>query len=103
MLNNTRGIIATYLGVWRYLPDVGTFSVREWVQDETRTGWLFVTYRDDQMGLLRGLVASMLELGIVEGLSLSENQDRGLWFVFDEVDSLGKVSSLRSGLTKLRN
>ena len=102
MLNNTRGIIATYLGVWRYLPDAGTFSVREWVQDETRTGWLFVTYRDDQMGLLRGLVASMLELGIVEGLSLSENQDRGLWFVFDEVDSLGKVSSLRSGLTKLR-
>ena len=102
MLNNTRGIIATYLGVWRYLPDAGTFSVREWVQDETRDGWLFVTYRDDQMGLLRGLVASILELGIVEGLSLSENQERGLWFVFDEVDSLGKVSSLRGGLTKLR-
>jgi len=102
MLNNTRGIIATYLGVWRYLPDAATFSVSAWVQDATRTGWLFVTYRDDQMGMLRGLVASLLELGIVEGLSLSENQDRGLWFVFDEVDSLGKVSSLRSGLTKLR-
>lgn len=102
MLNNTRGIIATYLGVWRYLPDAGTFSVREWVQDETRTGWLFVTYRDDQMGMLRGLVATLLELGIIEGLSLSENQERGLWYVFDEVDSLGKVSSLRGALTKLR-
>ncbi|CAJ7575987.1 conjugal transfer protein TrbL [Burkholderia pseudomallei] len=102
MLNNTRGIIATYLGVWRYLPDNGRFSVRSWVQDEGGDGWLFVTYRDDQMGLLRGLVASILELGIVEGLSLSENQERGLWFVFDEVDSLGKVSSLRGGLTKLR-
>ena len=30
----------TYLGVWRYLPDAGTFSVREWMQDETRTGCL---------------------------------------------------------------
>ena len=30
------------------------------------------------MGMLRGLVASILELGIVEGLSLSENQERGL-------------------------
>ena len=40
MLNKTRGIIAIYLGVWRYLPDAGTFSVREWVQDATRTGWL---------------------------------------------------------------
>lgn len=102
MLNNTRGIIATYLGAWQYLHDDGTFSVREWVKDEGGDSWLFVTYRDDQMGLLRGLVASILELGIVEGLSLSENQERGLWFVFDEVDSLGKVSSLRAGLTKLR-
>ncbi len=102
MLNNTRGIIAAYLGAWRYLPDSGRFSVRSWVQDEGGDGWLFVTYRDDQMGLLRGLVATLLELGIVEGLSLSENQERGLWYVFDEVDSLGKVSSLRGGLTKLR-
>ncbi|SYZ52416.1 TrwB protein [Xanthomonas arboricola pv. juglandis] len=102
MLNNTRGIIATYLGAWRYLPDAGRFSVRSWVQDEGSDGWLFVTYRDDQMGLLRGLVASILELGIVEGLSLSESTDRALWYVFDEVDSLGKVSSLRGGLTKLR-
>lgn len=39
---------------------------------------------------------------MVEGLSLSENQERGLWYVFDELDSLGKISSLRAGLTKLR-
>lgn len=102
MLNNTRGIIATYLNAWRYLTDNGAFSVREWVQDETRHGWLFITYRDDQMGMLRGLIATLLELAIVEGLSLSENPDRGLWYVLDEIDSLGKVSSLRGGLTKLR-
>src|SRR5690606_19675059 len=65
-------------------------------------GWLFITYRDDQADMLRRLVATMLDLAIVEGLSLSEDQDRGLWFVMDEVDSLGRVSSLRGGLTKLR-
>lgn len=102
MLASTRGVLSSYLGVFPYLPDSGTFSVRQWVRDESRPGWLFVTYRDDQMGLLRGLVATMLELAIVEGLSLPENQDRGLWFIADEVDSLGKVTSLRGGLTKLR-
>ena len=54
------------------------------------------------MGMLRNLVATALEMALVEGLSLSENQERGLWFVMDEVDSLGKVTSLRAGLTKLR-
>lgn len=102
MLSNTRGIIATYLVAWRYLPDTGIFSVREWVRNESRDNWLFVTYRDDQMGMLRTLVATMLELGIVEGLSLSENQDRDLWYILDEVDSLGKITSLRAGQTKIR-
>lgn len=102
MLASTRAILSSYVGVFPYLADEGTFSVREWVRNSLGEGWLFVTYRDDQMGMLRGLVATMLELAIVEGLSLSEDQDRGLWFVMDEVDSLGKVTSLRAGLTKLR-
>jgi hypothetical protein len=33
MLSNTRGIISTFLVVWRYLSDNGQFSVREWVRD----------------------------------------------------------------------
>jgi len=102
MLSNTRGIISTFLIVWRYLPDQGRFSVRDWVRNESRSAWLFVTFRDDQLGMLRSLIATMLELGIVEALSLSEDPDRDLWFVLDEVDSLGKVTSLRAGLTKLR-
>lgn len=102
MLASTRAILSSYIGVFPYLPDEGTFSVREWVRNSLGEGWLFITYRDDQMGMLKHLVAMMLELAIVEGLSLSEDQDRGLWFVMDEVDSLGKVTSLRAGLTKLR-
>lgn len=102
MLNNTRATMVPYLSVLEYLPDDGTFSIRDWIREDWRDNWLFVTYRDDQMGLLRNLVATALEMALVEGLSLSENQDRGLWYVMDEVDSLGKVTSLRAGLTKLR-
>jgi len=102
MLNNMRATMMPYLSVFDYLPDEGDFSIRTWIQEDWRQDWLFLTYRDDQMGMLRNLVATCLEMAIVEGLSLSENQDRGLWYVFDELDSLGKISSLRAALTKLR-
>jgi len=102
MLSNTRGIISTYLVVWRYLSDNGTFSVREWIRGESKAGWLFVTFRDDQLGMLRTLIATLLEIGIIEALSLPEDANRDLWFIMDEVDSLGKITSLSAGLSKLR-
>lgn len=102
MLNNMRATMMPYLSVFDYLKDEGDFSIRSWIQEDWKQDWLFLTYRDDQMGMLRNLVATCLEMAIVEGLSLSENQNRGLWYVFDELDSLGKISSLRAALTKLR-
>lgn len=103
MLSNTRAIMSLYLSAWQYLPDSGNFSVREWVRNsDTRHGWLYLTYRDDQMAMLKNLVSCWLELAIVEGLSMPESDQRRLWYVMDELDSLGKISSLRAGLTKLR-
>ncbi len=61
-----------------------------------------MTFRDDQLGMLRTLIATLLEIGIIEALSLPEDPNRDLWFIMDEVDSLGKVTSLSAGLSKLR-
>jgi type IV secretory pathway TraG/TraD family ATPase VirD4 len=102
MLSNTRGIISTYLGTWRYLKDGGTFSVRQWVRDESNDGWLFLTYKDEQLAMLRSLVTTWIEIAVIEGLSLSENSSRRLFYVMDELDTLGKMSALRDGVTKLR-
>ncbi|MCC8762665.1 type IV secretion system DNA-binding domain-containing protein [Xanthomonas euvesicatoria pv. euvesicatoria] len=106
MLGNTRSIASTYLNAWQNLPDVGTFSVREWVRESANGPgpWLFLTYRDSQMALMRNLIACWLELAIIEGLELDEDTTgvRRLWYVMDELDSLGKITSLRAGLTKLR-
>lgn len=102
MLASTRAIVSVYLMAWRFLPDTGTFSVRNWIRNEKAANWLFVTYREDQFEFLRYLIATMLDLAIVEALSLTEDDSRELWFVMDEVDSLGKISSLRQALSKLR-
>lgn len=102
MLAGTRGVISTFLTSWKYLKDRGKFSIREWVQNDGASSWLFIVYRDDQFNTLRSLVSTLMELGIVEGLSLSIAPDRDLWFIMDEVDSLGKVNSLSKALSRFR-
>lgn len=103
-LVSIRMIVAAYMAVWEYLPDRGTFSVREWVRgvDSGKGSWLYLTYGDHQLAMLKNIIALWLELAVVEGLTLSESDERRLWYVMDELDSLGKVTSLRAGLTKLR-
>lgn len=103
MLESIRSTGCAPLSNWIYLADKGTFSIRKWVRDsDTHQACLFMTYTDAQMAELRNLVACWLELAIVEGLSLTESQSRRLWFIMDELDSLGRIMSLRAGLTKLR-
>lgn len=102
MLNNTRAVIATYINAWRYLPDTYNFSIRNWIQDEKDTSWLFISYQDNQIQMLRNFVAMCLGISITENLCLSESSEREIWHIYDEIDTLGKVDSLRAGLTKLR-
>jgi len=105
MLGSVRSVMAAYIAAWEYLPDQGDFSVRRWVRavDQGETdAWLYLTYMDNQLAMLRNLVSCWLELAIVEGLSLEEKPERRLFYIMDELDSLGKVNSLRGGLTKLR-
>jgi Type IV secretion-system coupling protein DNA-binding domain len=104
MLGSTRSIIATHMAGWRYLPDQGSFSIREWVRQcvSGQGRWLFSVYRDDQMALLRLLISCWIDIAVIEILSQPEDPARRLWLVLDEMDSLGKVGAMRDGLTKLR-
>lgn len=103
MLANTRAIASAYMNPWQFLPDTGSFSIRDWVRYNADGGdWLFVTYRDDQSSLLRHMIAAWLDLAVTEGLRLPESNSRRLWYVYDELDSLGRLSSLKSATTKLR-
>ena len=102
MFGSTRAIIASFLLGWRYLPDKGTFSIRQWTRDETKGGWLSITYRDDQFSILRTLISTLVDLSFIECLSLDINPNRDFWFVMDEIDSLGKVNNLSNGLSRFR-
>lgn len=104
MLGNTRASAGLVLGAWRYLPEIGKFSIRQWVRDnadQRNGGWLYVTHRDDQIEL-RNLVAMAFDLAMIETMTLSESNERRFWFFLDEVDSLGRVNSLVTFASKGR-
>lgn len=102
MMQNVRGIITTYIQPWTYLPDGGEFSIRHWVKQHRPGQWLFIRYDDSQLKAIRQLLATWLDLAITETLSLDPETAQPTWFVADEFDSLGQVSSARDALTKMR-
>ena len=65
-------------------------------------GWLFITYRDSQMALLRRLIATWVGLALTETLDLEHDERRNMWFILDELDSLGRIADLELGMSKLR-
>lgn len=63
MYANTRTTVSRFLDVWAALVppsvDEAPFSIRAWVRHAPQaTGWLFLTYQDDQMAQLRHLIVT---------------------------------------------
>ena len=78
------------------------FSIREWISDEDRDGFLFLTSRGDQHASLRGLISTWLEIAVNAMLSLAQEPDRRIWVILDELPTLHQVPSLQPGLAESR-
>jgi type IV secretory pathway TraG/TraD family ATPase VirD4 len=76
-----------------------SFSVRDWVR--CGHGVLFIPYSATQIAALRSIIATWMRLAIFEAMS-REEEDQRLWFVIDELDSLGAIDGLKDALARLR-
>jgi len=101
MFSNTRAVLSMFLADWQYLPPDGTFSVRKWVR-KSGSDWLFFPYKDDQWAALKPLISCWISLAISEGLTLPPDPNRRLWYLLDELASLGRLPNLEDGVNKLR-
>ena len=100
---SVRAMLTAYLGALECLPDSGKpFSIREWVEREDETGFLFLTSRGDQHASLRGLISTWLEIAVNALLSLARDDARRVWVVLDELPTLHQVPSLQPGLAESR-
>ena len=100
---SVRAMLTANLGALEFLPDEGKpFSIREWISDEDRDGFLFLTSRGDQHASLRGLISTWLEIAVNAMLSLAQDDGRRIWVILDELPTLHQVPSLQPGLAESR-
>ena len=100
---SVRAMLTANLAAFEFLPDEGEpFSIREWVSDEDRQGFLFLTSRGDQHASLRGLISTWLEIAVNAMLSLGQDDNRRIWVILDELPTLHQVPSLQPGLAESR-
>ncbi len=100
---SVRAMLTAHLGALELLPDTGTpFSIREWIGQEDRDGFLFLTSRGDQHASLRGLISTWLEIAVNALLSLEQDDGRRVWVILDELPTLHQVPSLQPGLAESR-
>ena len=100
---SVRAMLTANVSALEFLPDEGEpFSIREWIADENRDGFLFLTSRGDQHASLRGLISTWLEIAVNAMLSLDHADGRRIWVILDELPTLHQVPSLQPGLAESR-
>ena len=100
---SVRAMLTANLSALEFLPDTGKpFSIREWISDEDKDGFLFLTSRGDQHASLRGLISTWLEIAVNAMLSLAQDDGRHIWVILDELPTLHQVPSLQPGLAESR-
>jgi len=82
--------------------DRDAFSIRNWVEDEESSAFLFMTSRSDKHETLRGLITVWMELAMNAIMAQDRDPDRTIWIFLDELPSLFKLPSLEKGLAEGR-
>ncbi|NKB55060.1 MAG: type IV conjugative transfer system coupling protein TraD [Alphaproteobacteria bacterium] len=102
---SVRAVMTAYLSCLEHLPDepgAAPFSIRDWIEDDTRDGFMFLTSRGDMHESIKGLTTCWLEIAVNSLLSLEQSRARKIWIVLDEAPSLYNIPSLQPGMAESR-
>src|SRR6267154_2680009 len=101
MFGSIRSVAGSAAAALQYLQAqrARSFSIRDWVR--AGSGVLLIPYAAAQIAALRSIIATWVRLAIFEAMDRAE-QDQRLWFVVDELDSLGAIDGLKDALARLR-
>lgn len=100
---SVKSVLATYLKSLKYLKHAEKpFSIREWVSDDSKTGWLFISSRADRHESIKPLISSWLDGAANALMSLPANEDRRFWMVIDELASLQRLPYLPEAFAESR-
>lgn len=102
-----KSVLTTYLKSLRYLqglnrPDLKKFSIYDWVLDDQRSDWLFISSNAEQHTTLKPLISMWLAMASIALLSLPPDYNRRIWFVVDELPSLHRIPQLPETIAEVR-
>lgn len=102
-----RSVITTYLKSLQTLSGLATdnkpsFSIRDYILDDSRKGWLFISSNGEQHKTLKPLMSMWLAMSSLTLLSLQPDRNRRIWFVCDELPSLHKLPLLGETIAEVR-
>jgi type IV conjugative transfer system coupling protein TraD len=98
-----RSMLATYLKCLKYVKDEEKpFSIRQWVQDDNKINWLFISSLADSHETLKPLISMWLDLAANSLMSLAPSYTRRIWLIFDELASLHKLPYLPNAFAQSR-
>lgn len=98
-----RMVVINALKSFKFLHDDGpSFSLRDWIDDDSTDSWVFISSRESQKPVLKPLIS--LWMGILIRYSMGLNPIFGTrhWLVFDELAGLHRLEMLDTGMTNLR-
>jgi type IV secretory pathway TraG/TraD family ATPase VirD4 len=105
MLGSVQSILGQNLSCFEVLnpdSDESSFSLRDWINDESCNSWLWLTY-DDISGPATSLLRAVwVDISVKQSLSLKPNPKRRIWFVIDELASNGKIDILSKAVSRGR-
>lgn len=105
-----RSVLTNYVKAMRYLQGIERsgkpkFTIREWMQG-TKVGaknpWLFITSNQQDHESLKPVISMWLSIAADSLLSMGENRHRRVWFFYDELPSLHKLTGLPSIIAEAR-
>ena len=98
-----KAVLSTYLKSLKYVKDEGeTFSIRQWVQDDNQKNWLFISSIADRHESLKPLISMWLDIAANSVMSLTEDYERRIFLVLDEVPTLQKLPYLTEAYAESR-
>ncbi len=95
--NSVVGSLTPYIRSLYYLRGLENreaFSIRDWANDDTQKGWVFVRVSEDQLDAVNPVVTAWIDTFIKTVISLPKSQSRVIHGVIDELQSFGKINTL---------
>lgn len=100
---SVRSVAASFLHCLEFLKDTDTpFSIRSWLQDSKKDGWLFLGCAPEHRASLRPLLSAWFSMATRNLIQMTPDLNRKVWFVVDELPSLNRLKDLETFLTESR-